>query len=170
MSNRTFEELSREELLELLSLFAKCTVAIDGLWFQSLESKLGMDETMAHNNGVWEKYAVVEAHKLKKFLALPARAGIDGLRRALAYRVFYQPNQDRIEVDGNVLTYYMETCRVQAARQRKGLPFHPCKSTGMVDFTAFSKAIDVRFQTECLSCYPDLTDPSCACIWRFTLA
>jgi len=169
MSHKPFDALSREDLLELLNIFSKCTVAIDGLWFQAIESKYGMDEAMAHNNSVWGKYGVVEARKLKAFLSLPDRAGIEGLRRALACRVFYQSEQSRIELDGNVLTFYIETCRVQSARQRKGLPLHPCKNTGIADFTAFAKEIDDRFQMDCVSCFPDLTDPTCACIWRFTL-
>jgi len=167
--NKVFEELSREDLLEMLSIYAKCSIAIDGFWFQSIEFKHGMDEAMAHNDNVWGQYAVSEARRIKGFLGLPENSGICGLRRALAFRVFYQLNKDRIEIDGNVLTYYVETCRVQSARQRKNMPFHPCKSTGTADFTAFSNAIDERFHTDCVSCYPDLTDPSCACVWRFTL-
>jgi argininosuccinate lyase len=52
---------------------------------------------------------------------------------------------------------------------KKGMPFHPCKSVGMIEYGGFAKTIDSRFETECLSCYPDITDAACNCAWKFTL-
>ena len=63
----------------------------------------------------------------------------------------------------------MRKCRVQTARERKGLPFHPCKSVGVVEYAGFARAIDARIQCQCLSCYPDVTDERCACKWAFWL-
>ena len=33
----------------------------------------------------------------------------------------------------------------------------------------FARVIDERFVTEMISCYPNVTDPECACCWKFTL-
>jgi len=46
----------------------------------------------------------------------------------------------------------------------------PCRSVGLVEYGGFAKPIDDRFSTECVSCYPQITDQSCACCWRFILA
>ena len=72
-------------------------------------------------------------------------------------------------MDGNVVTYTAVDCRVQTARQRKGMPFHPCRSVGLIEYTGFALTIDDRFTCDCVSCYPDVTDASCCCKWRFTL-
>lgn len=163
------EELPREKLLELLTIYAKDWLATDGLWFQSIEKKRGMEEAMEHDVNVWRRLGVIEAQRIRTFLQLPERAGIEGLRRALSFRLYSPLNKVRLETEGNTLTCHTESCRVQAARRRKGMPLHPCKRVGVVEYTAFSQTIDDRFTLECISCYPDLTDPGSACIWQFTL-
>ena len=40
----SLESLSRDQLLELLSIYSKNWLAMDGVWFQSVERKFGMDE------------------------------------------------------------------------------------------------------------------------------
>ena len=54
-------------------------------------------------------------------------------------------------------------------RKKKGLTDFPCKSVGIVEYSLFAKTIDERFETEALSCHPDITDADCNCIWKFTL-
>lgn len=65
--------------------------------------------------------------------------------------------------------YKVIDCRVQTARTRKGMPLHPCKSVGIIEYSYFAKEIDPRFDCETISCFPDITDPTCACCWKFTL-
>ena len=79
-------------------------------------------------------------------------------------------NRDEIIVDGNTLTYRTTECRVQHARTSKGMELHPCKSVGIIEYGLFAKTIDSRFTCECVSCYPDVTDNTCHCAWKFTLA
>ena len=44
MKNQFLEEMSREQLIALIELYSKNWLAMDGVWFQSVEKKLGMDE------------------------------------------------------------------------------------------------------------------------------
>ena len=78
-------------------------------------------------------------------------------------------NVDEILVEGDELTYRIVDCRVQNARKRKGMGFHPCRSVGVVEYGVFAESIDDRISCECLSCFPDMTDDSCNCAWKFTL-
>ena len=96
-------------------------------------------------------------------------SGIEGLARALKFRLYSKLNEDEIFIDGNVLEYRVRTCRVQAARRRKKLPDFPCKSVGIVEYGLFAKTIDERFETEAVSCPPEITNEDYYCIWRFTL-
>lgn len=163
------DRLSRDELLRLIGIYSKNWLAMDGVWFQSVERKLGMDEAMFHDAEAWRRFTVIEARRIKEFLALPERAGVDGLARALQLRFYANINDDRIETDGNVLVYTAVDCRVQTARGRKGLPFHPCKRVGLIEYSLFAQTIDPRFTCTCVSCHPDVTDTTCACKWRFEL-
>lgn len=164
------EAYSKEELIGLLSIYAKNWLAMDGVWFQSVERKFGMDEAMFHDAEAWKRFTVIEARRIREFLKLPERAGLEGLAKALKLRFYGCLNEDRIEIAGNTLTYTVLSCRVQAARARKGMPLHPCKQVGLVEYGGFAREIDSRFTCECISCYPDIADSSCNCKWKFTLA
>lgn len=165
----SIDELPREKLLELVANFSKNWLAHDGLWFQSVEAGQGMEEANRHNINAWRRFTVIEAKRIKEFLGLPERAGLEGLRRALAFRMYAPLNRTVTTIDGNTLVYDVTTCRVQRARERKGLPFHPCKPVGLVEYGGFAKTIDDRIETECVSCFPDITRPESNCVWRFTL-
>ncbi len=165
----TLSQFSKDQLIELIEIYSKNWLAMDGVWFQSIERKLGMDEAMYHDGEAWKRFTVIEAKRIKEFLKLPDNSGIEGLEKALKLRFYANINEDKIEIEGNTLTYTSVNCRVQRARERKGMPFHPCKSVGIIEYTEFAKTIDSRFTCECVSCYPDITDDSCCCKWRFTL-
>lgn len=160
---------SKEKLIKLIEIYSKNWLAMDGVWFQSIEKKLGMEEAMYHDTEAWKRFTVIEAKRIKEFLELQDNSGVDGLEKALRLRFYANLNADIIEKEGNTLIYTAVECRVQTARARKGMPFHPCKSVGIIEYTEFAKVIDSRFECECLSCYPDITDESCCCKWKFTI-
>ncbi|MEC4183923.1 DUF6125 family protein [Adlercreutzia sp. R21] len=166
------EELSREQLVKLLEITAKDLIALDGTWFQSLERAQGMDTAMEHDRGAWRRFVPSEARRLKQLLELPDGCGLAGLAKALPFRCTSLANEWELiwDDDGRALTFRITNCRVQNARSRKGMEFHPCKSVGELEYAGFATALDDRIQCECLSCFPDITDSTCNCAWRFWLA
>ncbi len=58
---------------------------------------------------------------------------------------------------------------ISHSRKFLALIYHPCKAVGIIEYSGFAKTIDSRFTCECLSCYPDITDNTCHCAWKFTL-
>lgn len=163
------EDLNREELLELTHLYAKNWLAHDGCWFLAIEEKHGMEMAIEADTESWRRFTVIEARRLIDFLGLEKNSGIDGLKKALRFRLYSTLNEDEIIIDRNVLEYRVKTCRVQAARRKKGLPDFPCKSVGVVEYGLFGKTIDDRFEMECLSCPPEITNENYYCIWRYRL-
>ena len=167
--NKELETLSREQLYDLIDIYSKNWLALDGVWFQSIERKYGMDEAMEHDAAAWLRFTRIEAARIKKFLGLPEHAGIEGLKQALSLRFYANLNQHEFITEGNTLLYRTLECRVRTARSRKGMELHPCKSVGIIEYTGFAQTIDERFICECVSCYPDITDSTCSCAWLFTL-
>ena len=163
------EAMSREQLIELLDIYARNWLAMDGVWFQSVEEKEGMDAAMFHDARAWERFTVIEARRIRQFLHLPGHPGLEGLEKALALRFYGRLNRPRCEYADGKLIYTMEVCRVQAARERKGMPFHPCKGVGVIEYSGFAREIDSRIQCECLSCYPEVADDTCCCKWAFSI-
>lgn len=165
-----FDELSIEELKSLVKLYAKNIYALDGVWFQSVEAEDGMEQAMFHDREAWKRFTRTEAKRIKRFLNLPERAGLEGLEKALAIRfsALANPSVDIIRKEQELI-YRVNECRVQSARKNKGMPLHPCSSVGFIEHEGFAKVIDERILTETVSCYPETTDETCACCWRFTL-
>ena len=167
--NEALAELSKEQLAELVELYSKNLIALDGTWFQSVERERGMDEAMRRDREAWERFTVSEARRIKRFLGLSERPGLDGLEQALRYKVNTLSSVAEAVREGNVLVYRVVACRVQEARLRKGMPLHPCKSVGLVEYEGFARTIDDRLTCECLLCHPDVTDDACSCAWRFAI-
>jgi len=165
------EDLSKEELFELTQVYAKNWLAHDGCWFLAAEAKYGMDVAIELDTESWRNFTIVEARRLIEFLQLGENSGIAGLKKALSFRLYATINEDETIVadDGKTLEYRVKTCRVQAARRKKGLEDFPCKTVGIVEYGLFAKTIDGRFETEVISCPPDITNPDYYCIWRFRL-
>lgn len=163
------KKLSKDELVKLIEIYSKNWLALDGVWFQSIEKKYGMDEAMEHDENAWERFTVIEAKRIKEFLNLPVHAGLSGLQKALQFRFYANLNEDEIIVSENKLVYRTRNCRVQTARKRKGMEYHPCKSVGIMEYEGFAKVIDQRFTCKAISCYPDITDENFCCVWEFTL-
>jgi len=164
------DDLSNVQLKELVRIYARNLFAMDGVWFQSVEKEYGMDIAMYHDREIWRRFTKTEARRIKKFLNLPENAGLDGLEKALQLRFPALANK-QIELirNDNSLTYKIIDCRVQTARKEKGMPYHPCQSAAIIEHTYFAKIIDRRINCETISCYPHITDDTCACSWLFTL-
>ena len=142
---------------------------MDGVWFQSVEGKYGMEEAMYHDVEAWKRFTVTEARRIKKFLNLPEYPGLEGLEQALQFRFYATLSHYQLIRQGDTLLYRVLECRVQQARTRKNLGLHPCKPAGLAEYAGFAKTIDGRITCQCLSCCPEVTDPGCACAWLFRL-
>jgi hypothetical protein len=163
-------DMSRDSLLRFLDNIAKNWLANDGVWFQAVEFTTGMAEAKHCNDSCWVRFSPFEAWSIKEFLGLPKQAGLNGLKRALGFRLYARINlQSVIDESSNSIVFQMNDCRVQSARRRKGLPDYPCKSAGVIEYTHFAAGIDSRITTECIGCPPDPHPEEWCCAWRFRL-
>ena len=163
------ENLPKEKLLELLENFAKNWLAHDGLWFQAVEGAHGMEKAMDADIKAWTRFSPIEAKRIISFLQLPENSGLEGLQKALEYRFYAMINKQSSEIKNGKLYFYMNDCRVQSARKRRGLADFPCKSVGLVEYSTFAQTIDSRIKTRCIACPPDEHPAEFFCGWEFTL-
>lgn len=162
--------MSTKELLSLLDTLAVNWLANDGIWFQAVEFNHGMNDAKRCNDTCWGHFSPFEAHSIKRFLGLLESPGLQGLKQALNYRIYARINeQSFVDEDDDQFVFQMNACRVQMARNRKGLDDYPCKSGGLVEYTYFARTIDERIETECVGCPPDTHPKEWFCAWRFTL-
>jgi len=128
-----------------------------------------MDAALAIDREVWEQFSVIEAQRIKERLALPEEGGLDALEIAFKNRLVSLLNElEILRPDEKTLIITLKTCRVQAARIRKGMPEFPCRSVGLVEFSVFARTIDALIITECLSCPPETQPRTPYCSWKFS--
>jgi len=162
-------ELSKEELLKLIDVYAKNWLAHDGCWFLAAEEKYDLETAIELDKGSWERFAAIEAQRIMKAFEIPPNGGLKSLERALGYRLYATLNRQQVQwIDDQTMVFRMITCRVQDARRRKGLADFPCKPVGTVEFSTFAKTVDPRIQTRCIGCPPDPVTDYC-CAWEFRL-
>lgn len=163
-------DMEPELLVELKERMAKNWLVNDGVWFQTLEKNAGMNEAKRSNDSCWAQFSPVEAHSIREFLGLSAQPGLEGLKKALGFRIYESINTQSItEETDTSFVFQMNKCRVQVARNRKGLDDYPCKSAGVVEYSCFARAIDARIRTECIGCPPDSHPEDWYCAWKFIL-
>ncbi len=163
-------DMDRDQLLELAKATSINWLVGDGVWFQAVESDRGMTPAKLCNDGCWAHFSPFEAYRIKQILGLGEHPGLEGLAQALQFRLYSRINKQSIkwEDDGS-LAFYMNECRVQVARKRKGLADYPCKSAGLIEYPFFARAIDSRIVTEVIACPPDPHPDEWWCAWEFEI-
>lgn len=160
--------MPEEQKFGLLEALSINWLANDGVWFQAIENTRGMSEAKRCNDSAWANFSPFEAASVKMFLGLPEQAGLEGLKTALQFRLYAFINkQSIVNETENSFEFYMNECRVQGARKRKGLEDYPCKSGGLIEYTSFAETIDKRIKTQCISCPPDKHPETYYCGWKF---
>ncbi len=167
---RSLSGLPREKLLSLIDAVSANWLAGDGLWFQAVEARHEMFTAKRCNDTCWTRFSPFEAARIKALMDLPDRGGLDALETALGFRLYSRINIQTTERQGDSLVFKMVKCRVQDARNRKGLDDYPCKSAGVVEYTSFAREIDPRIRTECIACPPDDHPDDWFCAWKFSIA
>lgn len=163
-------DLPKEKILESIDNMAANWLANDGIWFQSLEFSSGMNDAKRCNDSCWAQFSPIEARFIKQFLKMDHHPGLEGLKKALNFRLYGRINVQSIaEETETSFIFQMNDCRVQSARKRKGLEDYPCKSVGLVEYPYFAKAIDDRIETSCVGCPPDKHPEEWFCAWKFEL-
>jgi len=163
------KNMNREELLKLVKVYAKNWLAHDGCWFLAAEDKYDLEKAIELDTLSWQRFAAAEAKRIMHEFDIPVNGGLKALEKAFNYRLYAAINKQQTEwLDKNTLIFRMIECRVQKARDRKGLPHFPCKSVGVVEFSTFAKTIDSRIKTEVISCPPDPVKEF-YCGWKFTI-
>ncbi|MCX5857828.1 MAG: DUF6125 family protein [Deltaproteobacteria bacterium] len=163
-------DMPKEALINLINNLGVNWLANDGVWFQAVENTRDMYDAKRCNDSCWTRFAPFETWSIKQFLGLPEQAGMEGMKKALRFRMYARINVQSIIDEGpNSIVFQMNDCRVQSARKRQGLEDYPCKSAGLVEYRMFGETIDSRIRCECVGCPPDTHPEEWFCAWRFSI-
>lgn len=93
----TIQDLSRNDLIKLVELYAKNWPAHDGCWFLAVEQKFGTETAIELDAQSWACFSPVEARRIMQTFDIPEGGGLDELEKALGYRLYATVNRQESE-------------------------------------------------------------------------
>jgi len=163
-------DFPKETLVEVIKMYSKNVLAVDGLWFLGCENRFGIEKAIEIDTEVWRLYGTIEAKRIKEVLNIKEK-GIPALAKALNLQIWL-PCMDYgfSEVSDKKIVFTITDCRPQKARIRKGIGEFACKPVGIALFEAFAREINPNMTCECLVCPPDEHPEDVWCSWCFEIA
>jgi hypothetical protein len=166
--DKALEALSKKELLDLIDIFSKNWLTVDGLWFGLVEETYGLDAALDLDLKMWKRNAAIEADRVKRYLGIEG-GGIQGFLKALHFMSFNPCMPYEYLPEGPNQGYLvMPICRPQEGRLRAGKGEFPCKPVGFECYAGIASKIDSRVKVECVFCPPDEHPPDLWCKWKLT--
>ena len=147
--------LSREQLFDLLELFGRQALVIDGLWFLGVETRQGHAPALEMDEEVWRRYGANEAKRLLSLLGLERVENLDQVCRLFLLTPLWGILGARAQVEGSKARLWITQCRPQMARVRKGLGEFACKQVGNNYFHAWLPTLHPDLRFACVFCPPD---------------
>ncbi|BDC35932.1 DUF6125 family protein [Candidatus Methanoliparum sp. LAM-1] len=90
-------KIDEEQLDSLIKSIGTNWLANDGVWFQTVEAERGMNDAKRCNDSCWSRFSPFEAYSIKNLLKLENQPGLDGLAKALNYRLYSVINKQTVK-------------------------------------------------------------------------
>jgi len=162
------QEMTKQQLLEVIRLFSRNWITLDGLWFTLVEDTFGLEAALDLDRKMWERHALIEARRIKKYMGIQG-GGVKGVLKAVRLMTFDVSMPFSYSIEGeNEAHMWITTCLPQEARIKAGRGEFPCKEVGVACYGSVASIIDPDVRVECVLCPPDPHPPDIWCKWKFT--
>lgn len=161
-----YEKLSKEQLTDLLKIYGRFALTLDGLWFLGVERMEGIDKALAVDEGVWGEFGKGEAKILKRFLSIDRVSTPEGICSAYLLTSVFSNLGGQAEVRDGRCYLSVTDCHPQKARVKKGMGEFPCKAVGVAYFDGFLKELNPDIRYRCIVCPPDEHTETLWCQWE----
>lgn len=170
MERIKLEDLPRDTLIKLLQVSSKNWATTDGLWFQGVEDKYGMEVAVELDRKMWERLSLVGAKRIREALGLKEE-GISAAVRMIDIMSLLvgADSTELVEETPNKVVFQWSRCPFQEARVRGGRGEFPCKTVGATLFDNAAKVGDPKAKVECLICPPDPHPENLWCKWELNV-
>lgn len=160
------EKLPKEVLIELVRMYSRNWITLDGLWFSGVEERFGLDEALSIDLGMWRIGSKIEAKRIKEILGLN-EGGLGSVLRAINFMSWAASFGYKVEVDQNRAVWTCTYCPPQANRTGSGKGEFACQPTFEACFSNICEVIDPSVRVTCLICPPAPHPEDVWCQWEF---
>jgi hypothetical protein len=164
-------DFSPETLAELLKLYAKLYIALDGLWYLSVKQRLGDKEALASDIEVWESNCKYQMARIKRQLKIRGN-DVVALMKAIQLSPWMLIMKSKIEIKNknNAIITVTYCPTLDALEQEgKGREDEICNIVEPKILKAYASFFNPDIEVKCLKSLPRKSRDDICCQWEFSL-
>jgi hypothetical protein len=164
-------DFSHNTLVELLKLYSQLYRVLDGLWYRTVQERLGDKEALACDLQVWESNCKHEMARIKRQLKIRGN-DVTALMKAIQLCPFAVVSKLNIEIkDKNRAIFTVTYCPTLDALEAegKGKEAEVCDAIGPKTRKAYASFINPDIEVKCLKSPPRKSKDDICCQWEFSL-
>lgn len=161
-----YQKLSKEQLIELLKMYGRFALTLDGLWFIGVERLKGTEEAIKTDEDVWRQFGRTEAKLLKRFLSIDVVSTLEDICKIYLLTPVYGNLGGKADIRDGKCYLAVTDCHPQKARVKKNLGEFPCKSVGIAYFESLLFELNPKIKFNCTVCPPDIHPDDLWCEWE----
>ena len=165
------DNFSRESLLDLLRLYSKIYMGVDGFWYLTVMEKYGNDEALDCDVKVWEQAARYEMKNVSRQMNIQGNDA-EAFMKALQLSPWYWTVKAQIEVaDPQNAILTITNCPTLNALEKEngGRENQICKIVEPKIFKAYAAYFNPDVEVTCLKAPPRDNPADIACKWHFKM-
>ena len=170
-SDLKLSDFSAAALANLLSLYARMYMALDGFWYLSARERFGNEPALACDMQTWDSVSKYEMAKITNQLNIQGN-NVMAFMKAIQMTPWFLASQGRIEAknhDNAILTVTYCPMLEAVEKEGKGREYELCNVVSPKIFRDYASFFNPDIEIKCLKAPPrDKKDKIC-CQWEFTL-
>lgn len=165
------EELPKDFLIELLKLYSRFYLAVDGFWYLSVKERISNEEALACDIKVWEIMAGYEIKRLTNLLGA-SQDDVANFMKVLQLSPWFWNLKYEMEVKDRsqaILTIghcpTLETLEKEGEGREKTI----CKEVDTVVFQKYAQSFNPDMEAAWLKLPPRKSKDEICCQWQFKI-
>jgi len=165
------EDFSSETLRDLLRLYSKLYMGLDGFWYLTVMEKFGNDAALDCDIKVWDKAGRYEMKNVTRQLNIQGNDAV-AFMKALQLSPWYWTVKSQVEiVDPNTAILTVTDCPTLNALEKEGSGRENeiCKIAEPIILRAYASFFNPDVEVTCLQSPPRESQDDIACKWQFKM-
>ena len=164
---KEMERLPKEKLIELIKMYSRNWMTLDGLWFSGVEEKFGLDAATEIDIQMWKVGSLIEAKRIQGLFKLGG--GLENIMKAICFMSWAPCFGYEYDLSKDRAVWTCRRCPPQEHRVRAGKGEFKCRPTFEACFKNVIQVMDPSVRVRCLFCPPDPHPDDAWCRWEFSL-
>ena len=163
-------DFSPDKLIDLIALYSKLYLALDGFWYLTVKERVGNNEALACNSRTWEKFCRYEMAKITELLNISGSDVITFLK-GMQILPWFQNVKYKIEIRNQhsaVLTITYCPTLESLEKEGTGREREICKLSEPLLFKHYASFFNPDIKVKCLKSPPRKRKAEICCQWEFT--